>query len=115
MKKFKFLLTGLMLLTFAVAVYAFNNTKSSAESKAACCCKGNSCPMKVTVKAENGECCDMPDCCCKKGDSCPMKKNQKLDNLMNFKIKKTFVAERLFYFINLDMPSTGFEPVTKRL
>lgn len=71
-------LTVVFALCLALTVYALNNqTKVSpkAISKADCCAKKDSCPMKDKQQsAEKTSCCDKDDCCCK-GDSCPMKMN----------------------------------------
>lgn len=78
-KKILIALTAILILGLAAAAYAFNKTNvSSKTASSACCCSGDSCPMKSKdAKTTGGEkqasCCDKDDCCCK-GDSCPMKK-----------------------------------------
>ena len=74
-KKIFIALTALFALSFAITIYAFNQTSAAprAMTTADCCAKKDSCPMKnKQANAEKTSCCDIPDCCCK-GDSCPMK------------------------------------------
>ena len=74
-KKFLTIFSIVFVMAFAVAVYAFNQSKTvNAVSFGA---KSDNCPLKgknaqtAGVKTD-GSCCDKADCCCK-GDSCPMK------------------------------------------
>lgn len=75
-RKIMVALTVVFAMSLAATIYAFNQSSAiSSTTKANCCAKKDSCPMK---KSENSEakasCCDKADCCCK-GDSCPMKSN----------------------------------------
>lgn len=67
----------LLVLGLSVAAFAYKTTNNSLKTAMACCCKGDSCPMKNKTSgatdAKADSCCDNPDCCCKNGDSCPMK------------------------------------------
>lgn len=69
-------LTVVFALCLALTVYAFNGNGTITKTKADCCAKKDSCPMKnkENASAEKASCCDKDDCCCK-GDSCPMKMN----------------------------------------
>jgi len=68
-------LTVVFALCLAFTVYAFNGNNTTLKTKADCCAKKDSCPMKnKQANAEKASCCDKDDCCCK-GDSCPMKMN----------------------------------------
>lgn len=77
------MISALMVLGFAVAVYAINQTATTrTDDKMSCCCKGKSCPMKSEgeksmrsnvssaehTKAEHSSC----------GESCMMKKGEKV-------------------------------------
>ena len=79
-KKFLTVFSIVFVLAFAAAVYAFNQSTASAETRASSGANSEaSCPLKnknaQMATAENhstGSCCDNADCCCK-GGSCPMK------------------------------------------
>jgi len=65
-----------ILALFALSVaFAYTRASTEASVAAACCCSGDSCPMKKKDAAgtETASCCDNCSCC--KGDSCPMKMN----------------------------------------
>lgn len=69
-KKITILFALLAVFSLAIAAYAYTRT-TVVEKAAACCCKGDSCPMKG--KKEHGDHAKTAEhnCC---GDSCPMKK-----------------------------------------
>lgn len=75
-KKFLTMFSIVLVLAFAVAVYAYNQTNVSAEKTTSCCAKKDNCPLKnkqATAETDvKTSCCDNADCCCKTG-SCPMK------------------------------------------
>lgn len=85
MKNFKGIALGLVLgigLALSSVGFAQNTTqtvdqKKEAESccaMASCCCKGDSCDMKMKHDAKNHAAKD--GCCCCSGDSCDMKMKQ---------------------------------------
>ena len=72
-------LTVVFALCLALTAYALNNepnvSAETVKTKANCCAKKDSCPMKDKQNAaEKAACCDKADCCCK-GGACPMKSN----------------------------------------
>lgn len=77
-KKFVMMFSIVFVMAFAVAVYAFNQTNSSAKASApSCAMVKDNCPLKgknaqIAGVTTDGSCCDKADCCCKDG-SCPMK------------------------------------------
>ena len=77
MKKRILLIVALAaILGLSIAAAAFQNVAGVSDKAKACCCMGDSCPMKSKdgSAAKADSCCDMDDCCCKSGDSCPMMK-----------------------------------------
>ena len=70
-------LTTIFVLGLSLAVYAFNQTNTTAKTSASCCAKTDACPLKnKNAQAADAQakasCCDKDNCCCK-GDACPMK------------------------------------------
>ena len=70
-KKFLTIFSIVFVMAFAVAVYAFNQSNTtSANAAESCAMKGKN---AQTAGVKSGDsCCDKADCCCK-GGSCPMK------------------------------------------
>lgn len=75
-KKLILVISAMLVLGLAVVVFSYGTTNDVTATAAACCCHGDSCPMKTKDAsgkevAGTHENCD----CCKDGaDSCPMMK-----------------------------------------
>jgi hypothetical protein len=70
-KKILIVISALMIFGLAIAVYAINQSEvTGSADKAACCCMGDSCPMKSKENAAADASHKGMSCC---GDSCPMK------------------------------------------